>query len=84
MGKYIINYNTGIFEEVEADDLNEVKEIAREGMRYTQQSITIETEDGEVITTARWFGVKPFSDDEVLEMIGGGFYQRWDDELESL
>ncbi|PIE91689.1 hypothetical protein CO726_30835 [Bacillus fungorum] len=81
MEKYIVNYHTGITEEVEVNDLNEVKEIAQKGIAYTQEKITIETLDGEVITTAYWYGVSPQEDDAVLETVGGGFYQTWSDEL---
>lgn len=82
MEKYIINYHTGVKHEVEVDDLNEAKTIAQEGISYTQENVSIE-KDGEVITIARWYGVKPAEDDDVLEVIGGGFYQRWSDELEN-
>lgn len=82
MEKFIINYHTGAGnEEVEVEDLNEAKEIAKEGMAYTQQNVTIETPQGEVITTSTWYGVEPSEEDYVLETIGGGFYQLWDDEL---
>lgn len=81
MRKFIINYHTGVMNEVEVNDLNEAKEIAKEGIGYTQEKITIETLDGDVITTARWYGTQPQDDDEVLEIVGGGFYQTWDDEL---
>ncbi|MFF1995016.1 hypothetical protein ACFVWC_28110 [Bacillus mycoides] len=81
MEKYIVNYHTGITEEVEVNDLNEVKEIAKKGIAYTQEKITIETLDGEVIATAYWYGVFPQEDDDVLETVGGGFYQTWSDEL---
>jgi hypothetical protein len=82
MEKYIINYHTGAGnEEVEVYDLDEAKELAKEGIAYTQEKVTIETLEGEVITTARWYGVKPQEDDSVLVEVGGGFYQAWDDEF---
>lgn len=82
MEKYFINYHTGTGNQtVNVYDLNEAKEIAKEGITYTQENITIETLDGEVITTSRWWGVSPNEDDIVLEVIGGGFYSIWDDEL---
>ncbi|OMF35251.1 hypothetical protein BK133_11115 [Paenibacillus sp. FSL H8-0548] len=81
MENYIINYNTGITEEVSVADLQEAKEIAKAGINYTQQNITIESLNGEEITTARWCGVRPSEEDEVLEIIGGGFYQTWSDDL---
>ncbi|WP_242785853.1 hypothetical protein [Bacillus cereus] len=81
MEKYIVNYHTGVTEEVEVNDLSEAKKIAEEGIAYTQEKITIETLDGEVITTSYWYGISPQKDDNVLETVGGGFYQMWSDEL---
>ena len=84
MEKYTINYHTGITEEVEVNDLDEAKEIAKEGIRYTQQNVSIESE-GTVITVSRWNGVEPSEEDiedgNVLETIGGGFYGMWNEEL---
>lgn len=84
---YIVNLNTGAGNQ-EAHTLEEAKEIAIDLMTYTQQDITIETEDGEVVTRSRWYGVKPSEEDyeagHVLAEIGGGFYTLWDDELENL
>ncbi|MEI5888241.1 hypothetical protein WBS53_27700 [Bacillus albus] len=81
MEKYIVNYHTGVTEKVEVSDLSEAKKVAEEGIAYTQESITIETLDAEVITTAYWYGVSQKEGDEVLEVVGGGFYQTWSDEL---
>ncbi|PFV02936.1 hypothetical protein COK98_25745 [Bacillus cereus] len=81
MEKYIVNYHTGVTEEVEVNGLSEAKKVAEEGIAYTQENITIETLDGEIITTAYWYGVSPQEDDDVLETVGGGFYQIWSDEL---
>jgi len=80
---YIVNFNTGAGNQ-EAATLEEAKQVAVDLMTYTQQNITIETEDGEVVATARWRGYRPSEDEiedgRVLEKIGGGFYERWDDE----
>ncbi|MGA4466002.1 hypothetical protein ACPA2L_25690 [Bacillus bombysepticus] len=81
MEKYIVNYHTGVTEEVEVSDLSEAKKVAEEGIAYTQEKITIETLDGEVITTAYWYGISPQEDDNVLETVGDGFYQAWSDEM---
>ncbi|UOC04877.1 hypothetical protein BTT_61300 (plasmid) [Bacillus thuringiensis serovar morrisoni str. 4AA1] len=59
MEKYIVNYHTGVTEEVEVNDLSEAKKVAEEGIAYTQEKITIETLDGEVITTSYWYGISP-------------------------
>ena len=81
MEKYIVNYHTGVTEEIQVSDLSEAKKVAEEGIAYTQEKITIETLDGEVITTSYWYGISPQEDDNVLETVGGGFYQVWSDEL---
>lgn len=82
MKKYVINYHTGVTNVVEVDSLQEAKEIAQDGMTYTQENVTIETEDGEVITKSRWYGAAPDEDDQVLMQFGDyGFYQIWIDEL---
>ncbi|GIX59964.1 hypothetical protein BPADB04_49940 [Bacillus paranthracis] len=81
MEKYIVNYHTGVTEEVEVNGLSEAKKVAGEGIAYTQENITIKTLDGEVITTAYWYGISPQEDDNVLETVGDGFYQAWRDEL---
>lgn len=83
MEKFTINYHTGIKEIVEVYDLDEAKQVAKEGIGYTQEKISIE-QDGEVITTANWYGVEPGEEDAVLETISGGFYQLWTDELENM
>ena len=80
--KFVINYHTGVKDVVEVNSLEEAKQIAVEGMTYTQQKVTIEQEDGEVLATSYWFGVAPDEDDAVLARFGDyGFYQLWDDEL---
>ncbi|PGK15231.1 hypothetical protein CN895_07740 [Bacillus cereus] len=82
MNKFIINYHTGVKEEINVHNLDEAKKIAKEGISYTQKNVSIETIDGEIITSTSWFGVTPEDDDEILEQIGDyGFYQMWDDEL---
>lgn len=86
MEKYTINYNNGFIKEVEANDLDEVKQIAYDNMGFTQANIDILNEDGEIITTAFWNGVEAEDDDQtVLEVFGShGYYQIWTDELENM
>lgn len=83
MEKFTINYHTGVTQEIEVYDLNEAKEVAKEGISFTQENVSIE-QDGETLAVAQWYGVKPSEEDEVLETVGGGFYQRWSDEMENL
>lgn len=81
MEKFVINYHTGVTDTVEVNDLDQAKELAKEGMAYTQEKVTIETEDRVVITTAHWYSITPEEDDQVLVTVGEGFYQTWTDEL---
>lgn len=84
---YKVNFNTGVGN-VTAETLEEAKQSALDGMGYTQQAIVIEDEHGNEITRSQWYGVEPSEEDyengNVLEEIGGGFYQRWSDELEDM
>lgn len=80
MGTYTIDYHTGVVREVDAE-LDQVKRQAVSGIAYTQENISIRL-DGEVVTTARWYGLEPEADDDVLMRVGDGFYQMWDDEIE--
>lgn len=88
MNKYVINYHTGAGNiELTTDDLNEVKAQAKDGLNYTQQHVSIEDADGNIITQADWVGVEPTEDDTpyVLEQFGSyGYYQLWSDELENM
>ncbi|OPH62185.1 hypothetical protein BC351_00560 [Paenibacillus ferrarius] len=77
MEKYIINYHTGIKNEVEVNHLLEAQELAFDGIAYTQENITIETLKGEVLSIARWHGTEPDEDDDVLCEVGKGFYSLW-------
>lgn len=79
--KFIINYQTGVTEEIEGD-LQAAKEAAVAGFSYTEENVSIQTEEGETVATSRWYGVEPEEDDSVLVQYADyGFYQTWDDEL---
>ena len=55
--KYYINYHTGAGNEwVEADSIYDVQAIADDGAAYTQEDITIEDEDDNVLARRRWCG----------------------------
>lgn len=79
MKKFIINYHTGVKNEVEAADLEEAKAIAQEGIAYTQENVSIEDEEGTTLAVARWYGISPEEHDDVLEVVGNGFYADWQD-----
>lgn len=82
MEKFIIDYNTGITDEVEVADLAEAKKIAEEGMAYTGVSVIIKDSNGEAVTESRWWPHAPTDEDFVLVQIGSeGFYEVWSDEL---
>lgn len=86
MKNLIINFNNGFTTEVEVKDLNEAKEIAEEQMGYTQQNVSIETEEGEVLAVSRWYGYEATEEEKeegiVLEEFGNsGFYAIWEEEF---
>lgn len=85
MEKYFINYHTGAGNQtVNVYDLDEAKEMAQEGIRYTQENVTIEDESENVIAITRWYGIRPESWEHeeglVLEEIGGGYYSMWEEQ----
>jgi hypothetical protein len=78
MGKYYINYNTGAGNYVFEGTLEEAMKDASTGLAYTQQSVNIETLDGEQVAYLPWWGVQPEEDDVVTERFGlYGFYGEW-------
>lgn len=85
MGKYIVDFNTGVAHELELDSLMEAKTYAIEQISYTQENVRIiDGATNEELTCAAWFGVEPTEEDEVLVHIGNGFYARWTDEIENM
>ena len=76
MKTYVINYHTGVKNTVEVEDLNEAKEVAVEGMEYTQENVTIETPEGETLLKSKWYGVES---EDALVSIGDGHYSEWFD-----
>lgn len=84
MEKYVINYNTGAGNEVvEVNNLGEAKEIAKDGMRYTQMHVNIEDMEGNIVAISRWYGVNPeeVEDADVIEVFGdSGFYSGWEEQ----
>lgn len=55
MEKYVIDYNTGIKDELEFYGLQDVKEYAENQAEYTQQDIDI-YHDGKLVACLRWYG----------------------------
>lgn len=81
MEKYYLNFHTVPKELVEVEGLDEAKQIAEEKMAYTQQPVTIEDLDGNIVAISRWWGYAPGEDEEdlVLTQFGDyGFYSNWE------
>lgn len=82
MKKLFINYHTGAGNEY-VEDLGNAMEIADNGATYTQQDITIEDEDGNVLARRRWWGVAydpeatEETEDEVIRFGDYGYYGAW-------
>lgn len=86
MNKYIIDYGTGVSDEVECSDIYEAQEIAEEGMTYTGQNVEIKlkegSESGGLYCISRWYPVEPTTDEDLevlLVQFGSfGFYAKWE------
>lgn len=86
MKNLIINFNNGFTIDVEVEDLNEAKGIAEEQMSYTQQNVSIETEDEQVLAVSRWYGYEPSEEEKedgivLVEFGNSGFYGIWEEEF---
>lgn len=83
--KVIINYNTGAGNET-APTLEEAKQIADNGSRFTMRDITIEDGDGNVIIRRKWYGINiddqeefDIDIDSVIRFGTNGFYGSWEE-----
>lgn len=76
---YRIDYNTGAGNVEGIATLEEAKELAVDGMAYTQENVDImDEETGEVVTRSQWIGVKKEEDNEALATFGDyGYYSDW-------
>lgn len=86
MKNLIINFNNGFTIDVEVEDLNEAKGIAEVEMSYTQQNVTIQTEDGDVLAVSRWYGYEATEEEKedgivLVEFGNSGFYGIWEEEF---
>lgn len=76
--KYYVNYGTGAGNEDVEGTLEDAMKIAEEGLAYTQQSVSIEDEEGKVVARLPWYGVAPEENDVVTCQFGDfGFYGEW-------
>lgn len=79
--KWFIDYKTGITKEVEGT-LEKAFSVAEEGMAYTQQSVTIKSEDDSDVYISRWWGMPPEETEPILFGFGDyGFYSPWKKEV---
>ena len=86
MKNLIINFNNGFTIDVEVEDLNEAKEIAEEQMSYTQQNVTIQNEDRQLLAVSRWYGYEATEEEKednlvLVEFGNSGFYGIWEEEF---
>ena len=83
---YIINWHTGV-EDDAFDTLSEAMRFADANACYTQQSITIEDEDGNLICERHWWGtaICNLDDDDIVlyDPIDFGAYGYYDDWMTS-
>jgi hypothetical protein len=79
--KYFINHNTGAGNEYISGTLQEAKEAADAGIRYTQKDVVIEN-DGEEVARRVWTGgledIELFSNP--IQFGDFGYYADWSDE----
>ena len=75
--KYLLNYGTGAGNEWH-ESLEEAK--ANVNFEYTQESVTIEDENGNEILKSKWWSVAydPEEDENTpLAEFGNGYYAQW-------
>lgn len=83
MAKYFINYHTGAGNtSVDVSTIEDAKELAVDGISYTQEPVTIELEENgkenREVAYLPWYGVSACEDDFVTADYGKfGFYGAW-------
>ena len=77
---YLINYQNGYIQPATADTLSAAIEEATENLSYTQHDVVITNMNGN-IAISRWYSTPPDEtiDDQPLEIIGSGWYDRFTD-----
>ena len=78
---YLINYQNGYIQPATADTLSGTIEEATENFAYTQHDVLITNMNGNPIAISRWYNTPPDEtiDDQPLEIIGAGWYDRFTD-----
>ena len=79
MTTYKIDYCNNLFLTVDAESLKEVTQKAMESAAYTQCDVKIRDEDYNTIAISKWYGIPPEDWDKPLLIIGGGFFQAFQD-----
>lgn len=78
---YIVKWHTGV-EDDAFDTLDDAMRFADANACYTQQNITIEDEDGNIICERHWWGTAIDDDDDLIDPIDFGAYGYYDDWLD--
>ena len=83
---YIVNWHTGV-EDDAFDTLGKAMRFADANACYTQQNITIEDDDGNLICERHWWGtaISNLDDDDIVlyDQIDFGAYGYYDDWMDS-
>ena len=76
---YLIDYQNGYMQPATAGTLDGAIAEATENFAYTQCDVIIKMMDGKPLAISRWYSTPYFEDDEPLEIIGYGWYDRFVD-----
>jgi hypothetical protein len=75
---FTVNFNTGAGNYKSDKDINDLKLQVNDELAYTQESVTIEDEDGNIMARLPWYGCAPTDEDIVTAQFGSfGFYGEW-------
>lgn len=79
MKRYLIDFQNGFYEEVEANSLEHAMKITYDKLAYTRNSVHVKNqEDGEDLAILPWYGVAASEEDVVTADYGKfGFYGEW-------
>lgn len=81
--EYYINFHTGAGNFTVCGTLEDAQKEADAAAAYTQENISIEDGNGNIVAERRWYGVafdpeeSEFAEDEVIQFGDFGFYGGW-------
>lgn len=77
--EFTINFNNGIRHQEECESIENAMKIADERAAYTQESITIENEFGDILARRPWYGCSSGIEETTNPIKFGdfGFYGDW-------